>query len=164
MCVLSSQGCYSAVVDYFETYIFTAGALAIVVLTIEVRTAVYKWLFLICCRREQDSKCLNAFKCFSFCFFLEFTVSDLYVCSSSPWCSPCVYSEGSSNHDDTVIARRDDCKMYLYSDRLRVSLSYDITLYARDIFLWAPQTRRKWPEDRGNDLQNQQAAPVRTWI
>lgn len=35
------QGCYSAVVDYFETYIFTAGALAIVVLTIEVCTAVY---------------------------------------------------------------------------------------------------------------------------
>lgn len=40
MCVLTSQGCYSAVVDYFETYIFTAGALAIVVLTIEVCTAV----------------------------------------------------------------------------------------------------------------------------
>lgn len=31
------QGCYSAVVDYFETYIYMAGALAIVVLTIEVR-------------------------------------------------------------------------------------------------------------------------------
>ena len=30
------QGCYSAVVDYFETYIYMAGALAIVVLTIEV--------------------------------------------------------------------------------------------------------------------------------
>lgn len=34
-----TQGCYSAMVDYFETYIYTAGALAIVVLTIEVRTA-----------------------------------------------------------------------------------------------------------------------------
>lgn len=55
MCVLSSQGCYSAVVDYFETYIFTAGALAIVVLTIEVRTAIYKCDCFICCRREQDS-------------------------------------------------------------------------------------------------------------
>lgn len=30
------QGCYSAVVDYFELYIYVAGALAIVVLTIEV--------------------------------------------------------------------------------------------------------------------------------
>lgn len=36
--VLFTQGCYSAMVDYFETYIYTAGALAIVVLTIEVRT------------------------------------------------------------------------------------------------------------------------------
>lgn len=34
---LLKQGCYSAVVDYFETYIYVAGALAIVVLTIEVR-------------------------------------------------------------------------------------------------------------------------------
>lgn len=33
---VSSQGCYSAVVDYFEMYIYVAGALAIVVLTIEV--------------------------------------------------------------------------------------------------------------------------------
>uniref|UniRef100_A0AAZ3RZF9 Tetraspanin n=1 Tax=Oncorhynchus tshawytscha TaxID=74940 RepID=A0AAZ3RZF9_ONCTS len=32
-----NKGCYSAVVDYFETYIYMAGALAIVVLTIEVR-------------------------------------------------------------------------------------------------------------------------------
>lgn len=32
----SKQGCYSAVMDYFETYIYMAGALAIVVLTIEV--------------------------------------------------------------------------------------------------------------------------------
>lgn len=32
-----TQGCYSAVVDYFEAYIYMAGALAIVVLTIEVR-------------------------------------------------------------------------------------------------------------------------------
>lgn len=31
------QGCYSSVVDYFELYIYVAGALAIVVLTIEVR-------------------------------------------------------------------------------------------------------------------------------
>lgn len=31
------QGCYSAVVDYFELYIYVAGALAIVVLTIEVQ-------------------------------------------------------------------------------------------------------------------------------
>ena len=30
------QGCYSAVVDYFELYIYVAGASAIVVLTIEV--------------------------------------------------------------------------------------------------------------------------------
>lgn len=34
----SLQGCYSAVVDYFEAYIYMAGALAIVVLTIEVRS------------------------------------------------------------------------------------------------------------------------------
>ncbi|KPP78048.1 tetraspanin-18-like [Scleropages formosus] len=33
----NNKGCYSAVVDYFETYIYLAGALAIVVLTIEVR-------------------------------------------------------------------------------------------------------------------------------
>lgn len=33
---LCPQGCYSAVVDYFELYIYVAGALAIVVLTIEV--------------------------------------------------------------------------------------------------------------------------------
>ncbi|KAA8579327.1 hypothetical protein FQN60_010667, partial [Etheostoma spectabile] len=32
---IMTTGCYSAVVDYFETYIYTAGALAIVVLTIE---------------------------------------------------------------------------------------------------------------------------------
>ncbi|KAG9330260.1 hypothetical protein JZ751_026022 [Albula glossodonta] len=32
----NNKGCYSAVVDYFETYIYLAGALAIVVLTIEV--------------------------------------------------------------------------------------------------------------------------------
>uniref|UniRef100_A0A667Y6M8 Tetraspanin n=1 Tax=Myripristis murdjan TaxID=586833 RepID=A0A667Y6M8_9TELE len=31
-----NKGCYSAMVDYFETYIYMAGALAIVVLTIEV--------------------------------------------------------------------------------------------------------------------------------
>lgn len=46
MCVcvcLSSQGCYSAMVAYLETYIYTTGALAIVVLTIEVRTAVYNY-------------------------------------------------------------------------------------------------------------------------
>ncbi|MEQ2177120.1 hypothetical protein GOODEAATRI_000597 [Goodea atripinnis] len=30
------QGCYSAMVEYFQTYIYSAGALAIVVLTIEV--------------------------------------------------------------------------------------------------------------------------------
>lgn len=36
MC-LDRQGCYSAVVDYFEMYIYVAGALAIVVLTIEVQ-------------------------------------------------------------------------------------------------------------------------------
>ncbi|TWW67612.1 Tetraspanin-18 [Takifugu flavidus] len=46
-CVSSSvafthnKGCYSAVVDYFETYIFTAGALAIVVLTIELFAMVF---------------------------------------------------------------------------------------------------------------------------
>lgn len=34
---LDLQGCYSAVVDYFEMYIYVAGALAIVVLTIEVQ-------------------------------------------------------------------------------------------------------------------------------
>jgi len=34
---LDRQGCYSAVVDYFEMYIYVAGALAIVVLTIEVQ-------------------------------------------------------------------------------------------------------------------------------
>lgn len=36
---LCPQGCYSAVVDYFELYIYVAGALAIVVLTIEVRAS-----------------------------------------------------------------------------------------------------------------------------
>ncbi|XP_032366628.1 tetraspanin-18 isoform X2 [Etheostoma spectabile] len=35
------KGCYSAVVDYFETYIYTAGALAIVVLTIELFAMVF---------------------------------------------------------------------------------------------------------------------------
>lgn len=39
VCLVFLQGCYSAMVDYFETYIYTAGALAIVVLTIEVRSA-----------------------------------------------------------------------------------------------------------------------------
>ncbi|XP_077420064.1 tetraspanin-18B-like isoform X2 [Vanacampus margaritifer] len=32
----NNKGCYSAMMDYFEAYIYTAGALAIVVLTIEV--------------------------------------------------------------------------------------------------------------------------------
>nr|XP_020441295.1 tetraspanin-18-like isoform X1 [Monopterus albus]XP_020441296.1 tetraspanin-18-like isoform X1 [Monopterus albus] len=36
-----NKGCYSAVVDYFETYIYTAGALAIVVLTIELFAMVF---------------------------------------------------------------------------------------------------------------------------
>ncbi|KTF76070.1 hypothetical protein cypCar_00030437 [Cyprinus carpio] len=39
---IRNKGCYSAVVDYFETYIYMAGALAIVVLTIE-------WVWLIMC-------------------------------------------------------------------------------------------------------------------
>uniref|UniRef100_A0A3P8RL75 Tetraspanin n=1 Tax=Amphiprion percula TaxID=161767 RepID=A0A3P8RL75_AMPPE len=39
--VFSLQGCYSAMVDYFETYIYTAGALAIVVLTIELFAMVF---------------------------------------------------------------------------------------------------------------------------
>lgn len=41
------QGCYSAVVDYFELYIYVAGALAIVVLTIEVRR--FSCNHYICC-------------------------------------------------------------------------------------------------------------------
>ncbi|XP_033973308.1 tetraspanin-18-like isoform X1 [Trematomus bernacchii] len=36
-----NKGCYSAVVDYFEMYIYTAGALAIVVLTIELFAMVF---------------------------------------------------------------------------------------------------------------------------
>ncbi|XP_066503573.1 tetraspanin-18a isoform X2 [Hoplias malabaricus] len=36
-----NKGCYSAVVDYFETYIYMAGALAIVVLTIELFAMVF---------------------------------------------------------------------------------------------------------------------------
>lgn len=35
------KGCYSAVVDYFELYIYVAGALAIVVLTIELFAMVF---------------------------------------------------------------------------------------------------------------------------
>lgn len=38
---IRSKGCYSAVVDYFETYIYMAGALAIVVLTIELFAMVF---------------------------------------------------------------------------------------------------------------------------
>ncbi|XP_057693596.1 tetraspanin-18-like isoform X1 [Corythoichthys intestinalis] len=40
----NDKGCYSAVMDYFETYIYTAGALAIVVLTIEL----FAMLFALC--------------------------------------------------------------------------------------------------------------------
>lgn len=40
------QGCYSSVVDYFEMYIYVAGALAIVVLTIEVRYYIMPILFI----------------------------------------------------------------------------------------------------------------------
>ncbi|KAM6981389.1 tetraspanin-18B-like [Aplochiton taeniatus] len=36
-----NKGCYSAVVDYFETYIYMSGALAIVVLTIELFAMVF---------------------------------------------------------------------------------------------------------------------------
>ncbi|KAF3686773.1 Tetraspanin-18 [Channa argus] len=36
-----NKGCYSSMVDYFETYIYTAGALAIVVLTIELFAMVF---------------------------------------------------------------------------------------------------------------------------
>uniref|UniRef100_A0A3Q2YN55 Tetraspanin n=1 Tax=Hippocampus comes TaxID=109280 RepID=A0A3Q2YN55_HIPCM len=39
--LLFFQGCYSAMMDYFETYIYTAGALAIVVLTIELFAMVF---------------------------------------------------------------------------------------------------------------------------
>ncbi|XP_055010642.1 tetraspanin-18-like [Boleophthalmus pectinirostris] len=35
------QGCYSSLVDYFETYIYSAGALAIIVLTIELFAMVF---------------------------------------------------------------------------------------------------------------------------
>uniref|UniRef100_A0A671S3F4 Tetraspanin n=1 Tax=Sinocyclocheilus anshuiensis TaxID=1608454 RepID=A0A671S3F4_9TELE len=38
---IRNKGCYSAVVDYFETYIYMAGALAIVVLTIELFAMVF---------------------------------------------------------------------------------------------------------------------------
>ncbi|XP_061078383.1 tetraspanin-18B-like [Conger conger] len=37
----NNKGCYSAVVDYFETYIYLAGALAIVVLTVELFAMVF---------------------------------------------------------------------------------------------------------------------------
>nr|AYM45136.1 ATP-binding cassette subfamily A member 1-like protein [Carassius auratus] len=37
----NNKGCYSAVVDYFELYIYVAGALAIVVLTIELFAMVF---------------------------------------------------------------------------------------------------------------------------
>ncbi|XP_074522891.1 tetraspanin-18B-like isoform X1 [Halichoeres trimaculatus] len=36
-----NKGCYSAMVEYFETYIYTAGALAIIVLTIELFAMVF---------------------------------------------------------------------------------------------------------------------------
>ncbi|XP_034385679.1 tetraspanin-18-like isoform X3 [Cyclopterus lumpus] len=39
--VFRHKGCYSAVVDYFEMYIYSAGALAIVVLTIELFAMVF---------------------------------------------------------------------------------------------------------------------------
>ncbi|XP_028296846.1 tetraspanin-18-like isoform X2 [Gouania willdenowi] len=38
---IHDKGCYSAMVDYFETYIYTAGALAIIVLTIELFAMVF---------------------------------------------------------------------------------------------------------------------------
>ncbi|KAL0968700.1 hypothetical protein UPYG_G00270400 [Umbra pygmaea] len=41
MNVRYNKGCYSAVVDYFELYIYVAGALAIVVLTIELLAMVF---------------------------------------------------------------------------------------------------------------------------
>ncbi|MEQ2176260.1 hypothetical protein XENOCAPTIV_009993, partial [Xenoophorus captivus] len=37
----NNKGCYSAVVDYFELYIYVAGAMAIVVLTIELFAMVF---------------------------------------------------------------------------------------------------------------------------
>ncbi|KAM9860927.1 tetraspanin-18B-like [Aulostomus maculatus] len=37
----NNKGCYSAMMDYFETYIYTAGALAIIVLTIELFAMVF---------------------------------------------------------------------------------------------------------------------------
>ncbi|CAJ1050112.1 tetraspanin-18-like isoform X2 [Xyrichtys novacula] len=36
-----NKGCYSAMVEYFQTYIYTAGALAIVVLTIELFAMIF---------------------------------------------------------------------------------------------------------------------------
>ncbi|KAL2076566.1 hypothetical protein ACEWY4_027838 [Coilia grayii] len=39
--LLTHKGCYSAVVDYFETYIYLAGGLAIVVITIELFAMVF---------------------------------------------------------------------------------------------------------------------------
>ncbi|XP_071015230.1 tetraspanin-18B-like isoform X1 [Oncorhynchus clarkii lewisi] len=45
-----NKGCYSAVVDYFETYIYMAGALAIVVLTIEL----FAMVFAMCLFRGID--------------------------------------------------------------------------------------------------------------
>ncbi|XP_041931239.1 tetraspanin-18-like isoform X1 [Alosa sapidissima] len=39
--LIRHKGCYSAVVEYFETYIYLAGALAIVVLTIELFAMVF---------------------------------------------------------------------------------------------------------------------------
>lgn len=39
-----TQGCYSAMVEYFQTYIYTTGALAIVVLSIEVCAFSINWL------------------------------------------------------------------------------------------------------------------------
>ncbi|XP_031671859.1 tetraspanin-18 isoform X1 [Oncorhynchus kisutch] len=45
-----NKGCYSAVVEYFETYIYMAGALAIVVLTIEL----FAMVFAMCLFRGID--------------------------------------------------------------------------------------------------------------
>ncbi|RXN21604.1 exostosin-2 [Labeo rohita] len=46
MMPIRNKGCYSAVVDYFETYIYMAGALAIVVLTIEGDPVIINMLYI----------------------------------------------------------------------------------------------------------------------
>lgn len=163
-------------VAYLETYVYTTGALAIVVLTIEVRTAVYNncyyddcWSDSPFCQKEQNlSSSFQKTSVFKyFVVFSEVEACLTCVCSSSPWCSPCVYSEGSSNHGDAIISRRTTVKCICTAIVYVSHWSRDITLYAWDLFLWAHQTQEvsgTIPRTSEALILDQQAAPVRTWI